>query len=151
MRARPKRGKPFEAIFDDFERVLVPALTHWNSIPGSLAYFPATTSALRVGTGGISVGALNQNAMLWRTSPRQPSSKKCRSGWLRALLGPPGRTSRAVIYDTASISSLHALAAARQAAVPHVREQGLAARYRPQANAHLLLRAGTLRQSTRRC
>ena len=121
----PERGEPFERIFDDFERVLVPALTHWNH-PGFFAYFPATTSASGVLADFLSA-ALNQNAMLWRTSPAATELEDVSLAWLRRLLGLPDAF-EGVIYDTASISSMHALAAARQAAVPDVRERGLAAR-----------------------
>jgi aromatic-L-amino-acid decarboxylase len=121
----PEHGEPFEDIFADFERVLVPALTHWNH-PGFFAYFPATTSASGVLAEFLSA-ALNQQAMLWRTSPAATELEEVSLGWLRRLLGLPD-SFEGVIYDTASISSLHALAAARQAAVPDVREQGLAAR-----------------------
>jgi len=121
----PELGEPFEDIFEDFERVLVPALTHWNH-PGFFAYFPATTSASGVLAEFLSA-ALNQQAMLWRTSPAATELEEVSLAWLRRLLGLPDAF-EGVIYDTASISSLHALAAARQAAVPNVREQGLAAR-----------------------
>jgi len=121
----PEAGEPFEKIFQDFERVLVPALTHWNH-PGFFAYFPATTSASGVLAEFLSA-ALNQQAMLWRTSPAATELEEVSLGWLRRLLGLPDAF-EGVIYDTASISSLHALAAARQAAVPEVRERGLAAR-----------------------
>src|SRR4051812_32897277 len=121
----PERGEPFDTIFEDFERVLVPALTHWNH-PGFFAYFPATTSASGVLAEFLSA-ALNQQAMLWKTSPAATELEEVSLGWLRHLLGLPAAFD-GVIYDTASISSLHALAAARQAAVPHVRERGLAAR-----------------------
>ena len=121
----PEHGEPFEDIFADFERVLVPALTHWNH-PGFFAYFPATTSASGVLAEFLSA-ALNQQAMLWRTSPAATELEEVSLGWLRRLLGLPD-SFEGVIYDTASISSLHALAAARQAAVPDVREQGLAGR-----------------------
>jgi aromatic-L-amino-acid decarboxylase len=43
------------------------------------------------------------------------------------LIGLPD-TFEGVIYDTASVSSLHAIAAAREAAVPQVRQLGLAGR-----------------------
>ena len=119
----PERGEPFERIFDDFERVLVPALTHWNH-PGFFAYFPATTSASGVLADFLSA-ALNQNAMLWRTSPAATELEELSLAWLRRLLGLPDAF-EGVIYDTASISSMHALAAARQTAVPEVRERGLA-------------------------
>jgi len=121
----PEAGEPFENIFEDFERILVPALTHWNH-PGFFAYFPATTSASGVLAEFLSA-ALNQQAMLWKTSPAATELEEVSLGWLRRLLGLPD-TFEGVIYDTASISSLHALAAARQAAVPNVRERGLAAR-----------------------
>ena len=63
----PEEGEPFEEIFADFERVLFPALTHWNH-PGFFAYFPITASASGVLAEFLSA-ALNQQAMLWRTSP----------------------------------------------------------------------------------
>ena len=123
--AAPETGEPFERILADFERVLVPALTHWNH-PGFFAYFPATTSASGVLAEFLSA-ALNQNAMLWRTSPAATELEEVSLSWLRRLLGLPD-VFEGVIYDTASISSLHALAAARQASVPNVRQGGLAAR-----------------------
>ena len=121
----PEAGERFDEIFADFERILVPALTHWNH-PGFFAYFPATTSASGVLAEFLSA-ALNQQAMLWRTSPAATELEEVSLAWLRALLGLPNAF-ESVIYDTASISSLHALAAARQAAVPDVRERGLVAR-----------------------
>jgi aromatic-L-amino-acid decarboxylase len=65
--------------------------------------------------------------MLWRTSPAATELEEVSLAWLRRLLALPD-VFEGVIYDTASMSSLHALAAARQAAVPDVRERGLAAR-----------------------
>jgi len=121
----PEAGEPFDEIFADFERILVPALTHWNH-PGFFAYFPATTSASGVLAEFLSA-ALNQQAMLWRTSPAATELEEVSLTWLRQLLGLPDAF-EGVIYDTASISSLHALAAARQAAVPGVRERGLSGR-----------------------
>ena len=121
----PEAAECFDEIFADFERILVPALTHWNH-PGFFAYFPATTSASGVLAEFLSA-ALNQQAMLWRTSPAATELEEVSLAWLRALLGLPNAF-EGVIYDTASISSLHALAAARQAAVPDVRARGLAAR-----------------------
>src|SRR3989440_3372674 len=121
----PEEGESFEAIMADFERVLVPGLTHWNH-PGFFAYFAITGSAPGVLADFLSA-ALNQQAMLWRTSPAATELEEVSLAWLRRLLGLPDAF-EGVIYDTASISSMHALAAARQAAVPGVRERGLAAR-----------------------
>lgn len=68
--------------------------------------------------------ALNVQAMLWRTSPAATELEEVALGWLRALMGLPA-TFEGVIYDTASISTLHALAAAREAAVPSIRTDGM--------------------------
>src|SRR6185436_9211544 len=121
----PETGEPFEAIVADVERVLVPGLTHWNH-PGFFAYFAITASAPGVLAELLSA-ALNQQAMLWRTSPAATELEEVALGWLRQLLGLSD-TFEGVIYDTASVSTLHALAAAREVAVPGVREHGLAGR-----------------------
>ena len=121
----PERGEPFEAIVADFERVIVPALTHWNH-PAFFAYFASSASAPGVLAEFLSA-AVNQQAMLWRTSPAATELEEVALGWLRDLMGLP-EAFEGVIYDTASMSTLHALAAAREAAVPGVRERGLAGR-----------------------
>jgi aromatic-L-amino-acid decarboxylase len=121
----PEQGERFEAIIADFDRVLVPALTHWNH-PGFFGYFAITASAPGV-LAEFLAAALNQQAMLWRTSPAATELEEVSLGWLRRLMGLPDAFD-GVIYDTASISTLHALAAAREAAVPGVRERGLAGR-----------------------
>src|SRR5579884_3690654 len=118
----PEDPEPFEAIMRDFERVLVPALTHWNH-PGFMAYFAITGSAPGVLADFLSA-ALNQQAMLWRTSPAATELEAVSLGWLRQLIGLPD-TFEGVIYDTASIATMHALVAARQAAVADVRTRGL--------------------------
>ena len=123
--AAPESGAPFDAILADFERVIVPGLTHWNH-PGFFAYFAITASAPGVLAEFLSA-ALNQQAMLWRTSPAATELEEVALGWLRRLLGLPD-TFEGVIYDTASIASLHGLAAAREWKVPGVREAGLAGR-----------------------
>jgi aromatic-L-amino-acid decarboxylase len=121
----PEEGEPFDAIMADFERVLVPGLTHWNH-PGFLAYFAITASPPGILAEFLSA-ALNQQAMLWRTSPASTELETVSLGWLRQLIGLPA-TFEGVIYDTASISTMHALLAAREAAVDQVRVRGLAGR-----------------------
>ena len=121
----PEQGERFETIIADFDRVLVPALTHWNH-PGFFGYFAITASAPGV-LAEFLAAALNQQAMLWRTSPAATELEEVSLGWLRRLMGLPD-TFEGVIYDTASISTLHALAAAREATVAQVRELGLAGR-----------------------
>jgi len=124
-RDAPERGEPFERIFADFERVLLPGVTHWNH-PGFFAYFAITASEPGILAEFLSA-ALNQQAMLWRTSPVATELEEVSLGWLRRLIGLPDAF-EGVIYDTASISTLHALAAAREIGVPDVRRAGLAGR-----------------------
>lgn len=119
----PEQGEPFERIFADFERLVMPGVTHWNH-PGFFAYFAISGSAAGV-LAEFLAAALNVQAMLWRTSPAATELEAVVLGWLRRLIGLP-ETFEGVIYDTASISTLHALAAAREAAMPEVRARGLA-------------------------
>src|SRR5437588_3218439 len=121
----PEDGEPFESIMADFERVLVPGLTHWNH-PGFLAYFATTGSAPGVLAEFLSA-ALNQQAMLWRTSPAATELEGVSLAWLRRLIGLPD-VFEGVIYDTASIATMHALVAAREAGIKDVRTKGLAGR-----------------------
>ena len=118
----PERGESLSTILDDFEQILVPALTHWNH-PGFLAYFATSASGPGV-LAELLTAALNQQAMLWRTSPAATELEAVTLGWLRRLLGLPD-SFEGVIYDGASSSNLHALMAAREAAVPQVRTRGL--------------------------
>jgi len=123
--AAPEHGEPFDAIWNDFERIVLPGITHWNH-PGFFAYFAITGSAPGVLAEFLSA-ALNVQAMLWRTSPAATELEDVTLAWLRRLLHLPDDF-EGVIYDTASISTLHALAAAREAALPDVRGEGLAGR-----------------------
>ncbi|HWC05238.1 MAG TPA: pyridoxal-dependent decarboxylase [Methylomirabilota bacterium] len=121
----PDGPEPLDRVLADFERLIVPGMTHWNH-PGFFAYFAISGSAPGI-LGELLCAALNVNAMLWRTSPAATELEEVVLDWLRKLLGLPAGF-RGVIYDTASISTLCALAAAREAAGLDVREQGMAGR-----------------------
>jgi aromatic-L-amino-acid/L-tryptophan decarboxylase len=121
----PEHGESFDAIFSDFERIILPGITHWNH-PGFFAYFAISGSAPGVLAEFLSA-ALNVQAMLWRTSPAATELEEVSLAWLRQLIGLPD-SFEGVIYDTASITTLHALTAAREVAVPDVRSRGLAGR-----------------------
>jgi aromatic-L-amino-acid decarboxylase len=121
----PEHGESFDAILSDFERVIIPGITHWNH-PGFFAYFAISGSAPGVLAEFLSA-ALNVQAMLWRTSPAATELEEVTLAWLRQLIGLPD-SFEGVIYDTASITTLHALAAAREVAVPGVRSRGLSGR-----------------------
>ncbi len=122
--AAPGHGEPMGDILADVERVIVPGLTHWNS-PTFFAYFSICASGPGVLADFLS-SALNQQAMLWRTSPAATELEAVTLGWLRQLMHLPPAF-EGVIYDTASVSTLHALAAAREGALRGVRHTGLAA------------------------
>lgn len=122
----PTQGESLEQVLADFERVILPGITHWNH-PAFFAYFAITGSGPGI-LGEMLSAALNVNGMLWRTSPALTELEEHVLDWLRQMLGlPPGWLG--MITDTASISSLYAIAAAREA-VPglRVREEGLAGR-----------------------
>ena len=121
----PAKGESFDQILADFERHILPGVTHWNH-PGFFAYFATTGSAPGV-LAELLTAALNVQAMLWKTSPAATELEAVTLGWLRQLLNLP-ETFEGVIYDTASIATLHALGTARAEVIPQVRERGLAGR-----------------------
>ena len=106
----PLEGESLEAVFADYERIIEPNVTHWNH-PGFLAYFPITGSAAGVAAETLAA-ALNVNAMLWRTGPAAVEVEELACDWVRQMVGLP-EAFHGHINDTASTSTLVALAAAR--------------------------------------
>ena len=122
----PAHGESLDAILDDFEKILLPGMTHWNH-PGFFAYFAITGSAPGV-LAEMLTAALNVNAMLWKTGPAPTELEERALDWLRQMLGL-GSGWFGVINDTASISTLLALAAAREAKPElEIRTRGLSGR-----------------------
>jgi aromatic-L-amino-acid decarboxylase len=122
----PIHGEPFEQILDDFERLIPPATTHWNH-PGFMAYFATTASGPGI-LAELLTAALNAQAMLWRTGPAATEVEQAMMAWLLGLLGLPADWD-GTINDTASTSTLYALAAAREHASDlKIRELGMAGR-----------------------
>ena len=122
----PALGEPLDAVLDDFERLIVPGVTHWNH-PGFFAYFAITASAPGI-LAEMLMSTLNVNAMLWKTSPSATELELRTLDWLRQLLGL-GDGWFGLINDTASITTLLALAAAREAKPElEIRERGMAGR-----------------------
>jgi aromatic-L-amino-acid/L-tryptophan decarboxylase len=120
-RCGPERGEPMEAILHDFERLIVPAMTHWNH-PGFLAYFANSATPEGI-LGEMLAATLNGNGMLWKTAPAVTELEQVALGWLRQWSGLPAEWF-GLIYDTASVASMHAIAAAREAADPDSRTRG---------------------------
>ena len=110
--------------------------------PGFFAYFAISASGPGILAELLSAG-LNVQAMLWRTSPAATELEQVTLRWLARLMELPS-TFEGVIYDTASISTLHALAAAREVVVPDVRARGMLGAPGPPGRPRLLLRTRAL-------
>ncbi len=118
----PEQGEPMERVLADFRELVVPGLTHWNH-PAFFGYYSITASGPGI-LGEMLAAALNVNAMVWRSSPAATELEDVTMAWLRTLLGLP-EGFEGVINDTASSSSLYALAAARERAYPEAHRWGL--------------------------
>jgi aromatic-L-amino-acid decarboxylase len=122
----PANGEPIETVLADVEELLIPATTHWQS-PGFMAYFASSGSGPGI-LGETLAAAFNVNAMLWRTAPAATELEQVTLDWLRQMVGLP-QPLFGVINDTASTSTLCALAAAREAQTDlRIRELGMAGR-----------------------
>lgn len=129
----PETGEAVDDILRDFRDVIVPGITHWNH-PDFFAYFAITGGAPGI-LGEMLAAALNTNAMLWRTGPAQTELEERTLDWLRQLMGLP-EGFHGTIQDTASISTLVAIAAAREAAGLGVREEGMSGRDLPRLRVY---------------
>jgi aromatic-L-amino-acid decarboxylase len=129
----PERGEAMEDVLRDFREVILPGVTHWNH-PGFFAYFAVTGSGPGI-LGEMLSAALNTNAMLWRTGPAQTELEERTLDWLRQLMGLP-EGFHGTIQDTASISTLVAIAAAREAAGLGLREEGMSGRGLPRLRVY---------------
>jgi aromatic-L-amino-acid decarboxylase len=123
--AAPEQGESMEAILADIDRLIVPALTHWSH-PSFFAYFATSTSAPGI-FGELLSAAFDVKSMLWRTSPASTELEEVTLDWLRQMMGLDAGMS-GFIYDTASVSSMHAIAAAREGVELRIREQGMSGR-----------------------
>ncbi len=121
----PEQPEPLAAILADVDRLVFPNATHWQH-PGFFAYFATTASGPGM-LGEFLTAALGQNPMLWRTSPVGTELETVVVRWLREALGLPDAFD-GLLTDTASTSTLIALAAAREAAGLDAAAKGLAGR-----------------------
>lgn len=119
----PETGEDFASIIKDVEKIIMPGVTHWNH-PNFHAYFASTASAPGILADLIS-SSFNANGMIWKTCPASTELEGMTLGWLRQLIGLDERF-WGIIYDTASVSTMHAIAAARENVKDYkLREKGL--------------------------
>jgi aromatic-L-amino-acid decarboxylase len=117
----PETGEPMENILAGFHDLILPATTHWNH-PRFMAYFSVSASAPGI-LAEMLAAVLNTNHMVWKSNPAATELEQVTLGWLREWLGLPP-TFFGQIFDTASISTMHGIAAARMWAAPETRTSG---------------------------
>lgn len=109
----PRQGEPMEQIFGDFEREILPGMTHWQH-PRFFAYFQANSSPPSV-LAEMLTATLGAQCMLWQTSPAASEMEDRMMDWLRQMIGlPEGFVG--VIQDSATSATLVALLCAREKA-----------------------------------
>ncbi len=107
----PIKGENFEKIFADFEEIILPGITHWQS-PNFFAYFPANSSHPSI-LAEMLMTTLGAQCMSWVTSPAATELEERVMEWLRDMIGLPKNFS-GVIQDTASTSTTCSLLTARE-------------------------------------
>jgi aromatic-L-amino-acid/L-tryptophan decarboxylase len=124
----PEEGEPFEKILADVDHIIVPGMVHWSH-PMFLGYFGWTSTAPGI-LGEMLTAPMNVNAMTWRTCPAATELETVVIDWLREWVGLSEQF-EGVVYDTASVGVMHALAVAREEAAPETRKLGLTDRNLP--------------------
>lgn len=120
-KSAPDHGESFDAILRDFDTKIMPAVTHWNH-PGFMAYFANSGTSPAI-IAEMLAATLNTNGLHWKTSPAVAELEQVTLGWLRQWMGLADDYF-GIIYDTASVASLHAVACAREMADPDARING---------------------------
>lgn len=124
-KSAPEKGEDFSEVLKDVEKLILPAVTHWNH-PNFHGLFSTSTSSVGI-FGDMFASAFDMKAMLWRTSPASTELEPVVLDWLRQMMNLPEDFS-GIIYDTASISTLHAIAMAREKLNLNIREKGMSGR-----------------------
>lgn len=122
----PEDAEDWPTLLADYRRFVEPNVTHWQH-PGFLAYFSSVATGPAI-LGEILAAGLNANVMFWQNAPAPTEVEERVVSWLRQLVGLP-EDFDGMLTDTASVSTLTALVAARHA-LPglEARERGLAGR-----------------------
>lgn len=118
----PEKGESFEKIIGDVNEIILPGITHWQH-PGFMAYFVSSASRPGILADLVS-STFNVNGMVWKSSPALTELEQTMLIWFRQMLSLP-ENFFGMIYDTASVSSLHAIACARENVNLGIREKGM--------------------------
>jgi aromatic-L-amino-acid decarboxylase len=112
-------------IMTELDALVMPGVVHWGH-PAFLGYFGSTSNGPAL-IGELIAAALNVSAMTWQTSPAATELETVVLHWIRQMVGLP-EAFTGIVYDTASVAVLHALAAAREQCAARIRQGGLAGR-----------------------
>jgi aromatic-L-amino-acid decarboxylase len=107
----PDHPEDIRLIFDDFKKIILPGMTHWQS-PNFFAYFPANSSYPSL-LAEMLTATLGAQCMVWETSPAATELEEKMLDWLKKMIGLPEHFS-GVLQDTASTATLTALLTARE-------------------------------------
>ncbi len=107
----PDEGERIEEIFEDFKKVIIPGVTHWQS-PNFFAYFQANTSSPSI-LAEMLMATLGVQGMKWDTSPASTELEEKMMEWLRDAMALP-KNWTGVIQDTASTATLASIITARE-------------------------------------
>lgn len=129
----PIQGEKVEDILRDFETLIVPNTTQWNN-PNFFAYFANTPSNIAV-LAEFLIAALNNNSMVWKSGQAATELEKRVLSWLAEAMGLPSSL-WGMIFDTASVSTMQAIACAREEVGIEARERGLAGRDIPRMRVY---------------
>lgn len=121
----PDSGEDFSEVLSDIDTFIIPAVTHWNH-PNFHGLFSTSTSSVGI-FGEMLAAAFDMKAMLWRTSPASTELEDVVLDWLRQMVDLP-EAFEGIIYDTASVSTMHAISAAREKAKLNIRDEGMSGR-----------------------
>ncbi len=110
----PETAQAMDAIFDDFENLIMPGMTHWQH-PRFFAYFPANAAPVSVFAEFL-VSSVAAQCMLWQTSPAATELETRVIDWMRQAIGLPSEFS-GVIQDSASSATLCAVLTMREKAL----------------------------------
>ena len=77
----PEKGEDFGEVLKDVDKLILPAVTHWNH-PNFHGLFSTSTSSVGI-FGEMLSAAFDMKAMLWRTSPASTELEDVVLDWLR--------------------------------------------------------------------
>ena len=118
----PKGAEKFEKFISDLDQIILPGVTHWQH-PNFMSYFNSTASGPGI-LGELLAASFNANGMVWKSNPAGTELEETVLNWFREMIGLSDNYF-GIVYDTASVSTMHAIAAARENAGLDIRTKGM--------------------------